>query len=239
MLSRENKITSSAITAHQGFKYFEILSMLFVAVLLISNIAAQKLFAFGPLTFTCGILLFPLSYIFGDCLTEVYGYSRSRIVIWTGLACNLLMILILSISVLLPPAPGWPFQEQFAATLGMVPRIVAASMLGYWAGEFSNSFTLAKMKLFTNGRWLWTRTIGSTIVGEGVDTIVFVLVAFGGVLPSDVIIKTMISGYLFKVTYEIIATPITYAVVGFLKRKEGIDVYDRYTNFNPFRLRVE
>jgi queuosine precursor transporter len=223
----------------QGFKYFEILSMLFVAVLLISNIAAQKLFVFGPFVFTCGILLFPVSYIFGDILTEVYGYARSRIVIWTGLACNLLMVLVLSISVWLPPAPGWPFQEQFAATLGMVPRIVAASMLGYWAGEFSNSFTLAKMKILTNGRWLWTRTIGSTVVGEAVDTVVFVLVAFGGILPSDVIIKTIISGYLFKVVYEVIATPITYAIVGFLKRKEGVDTYDRYTNFNPFRLRID
>jgi uncharacterized integral membrane protein (TIGR00697 family) len=155
MLSAKNNVIPVVTaSARPGFKYFEILAMLFVAVLLISNIAAQKLFAFGPFTFTCGILLFPVSYIFGDVLTEVYSYARSRIVIWTGLACNVLMVLVLSISVALPPAPGWPFQEQFAATLGMVPRIVIASMLGYWAGEFSNSFTLAKMKIATSGRWL-------------------------------------------------------------------------------------
>ena len=220
------------------FKYFTALAMLFVAVLLISNIAAQKLFAFGPFVFSCGIILFPISYIFGDVLTEVYGYAKSRQVIWVGLFCNLLLVLVLQISIWLPPAPGWPLQEQFASTLGLVPRIVVGSILGYWAGEFSNSYVLAKMKLFTKGRFLWSRTIGSTIVGEGVDTIIFAIVAFYNIIPNSVMIRTMVSGYLFKVLYEVVATPITYAIVNFLKHRESIDVYDYQTNFNPFHLRT-
>jgi uncharacterized integral membrane protein (TIGR00697 family) len=223
-------------TEPQAYKYFTVLGMLFVAVLLISNIAAQKLFAFGPFTFSCGILLFPISYIFGDVLTEVYGYARSRQVIWVGFFCNVLLVLMIQVSVWLPPADGWPLQEQFARTLGLVPRVVAGSMLGYWAGEFSNSFVMAKMKILTNGRFLWTRTIGSTVVGEAVDTLIFVFVAFYNIIPGSVIVRAMVSGYIFKVVYEVVATPITYVIVGFLKRSEGVDVYDRRTNFSPFRF---
>ena len=218
----------------RAYKYFDILGMAFVACLLVSNIAAQKLFAFGSFTFTAGVLIFPLSYVFGDVLTEVYGYAKSRRVIWTGFACNLFLIAVLAVAVELPPARGWPLQEQFATVLGFVPRIVAASMLAYLIGEFANSFILAKMKIQTEGRHLWMRTIGSTVVGEGVDTIVFVTVAFAGVFPVDLLIRTAISGYLFKVAYEVAITPITYVFVTWLKRAEGVDHYDRDTNFNPF-----
>jgi uncharacterized integral membrane protein (TIGR00697 family) len=215
------------------------IACLFVAVLMISNIAAQKLFALGPFTFSGGILLFPISYIFGDVLTEVYGYARSRQVIWAGLVCNLLMAAFLWIVVQLPPAQGWPLQEQFATVLYLVPRVVVASTIGYWAGEFANSFVLAKLKVLTSGRFLWVRTISSTAIGQGVDTVIFVLIAFAGIFPQDLLVRAIWSGYLFKVLYEAVATPITYVVVRFLKRAEGIDVYDRETNFTPFRLGLE
>ncbi len=218
---------------------FPAMGILFVGSLLISNIAAQKLFACGPFTFSGGILLFPISYILGDCLTEVWGYGRARQVIWAGLICNAFMAAFLWIVVQLPPAEGWPLQEQFATVLGLVPRIVVASIIGYWAGEFSNSFVMAKLKIRTAGRFLWVRTISSTIVGEAVDTVLFVFIAFAGIFPTGLLLTAMWSGYVFKVVYEIIATPATYAVVGFLKRREGIDVYDHETNFNPFKLSVD
>lgn len=220
-------------------KYFDIVGMVFVAILLISNIAAQKLFAFGPFTFTAGIIVFPFAYIFGDILTEVYGYARSRRVIWTGFACNIFLVIVIAISIWLPPAEGWPLQEQFASVLGMVPRIVVASLIAYWAGEFSNSYVLAKMKVWMEGRQLWMRTIGSTIVGQGIDTTLFAIIAFAGVLPATVITKAIISGYIFKVVYEAVITPVTYLIVGALKRLEGIDVYDRETDFNPFSLSID
>jgi len=219
-----------------GYRYFAPIAMIFVATLLISNIAAQKLFAFGPFTFSCGILLFPVSYIAGDTLTEVYGYSKTRLVIWTGLFCNLLLVATIQVSIWLPPAQGWPLQEQFAATLGLVPRVVLASMLGYWAGEFANSYVLARMKVVTNGRHLWMRTIGSTVLGQAVDTIIFVVVAFYNIFPTALLVSAIISGYIFKVIYEVIATPLTYLLVSFLKNKEGVDAYDRDTNFNPFTI---
>lgn len=229
-------MTTQAEAHARGYKYFAPIAMIFVATLLISNIAAQKLFAFGPFTFTAGILLFPISYIVGDTLTEIYGYSKTRLVIWTGLICNLLLIVTIQVSIWLPPAQGWPLQEQFATVLGIIPRVVLASVLGYWAGEFANSYVLAKMKVLTNGRHLWTRTIGSTVVGQAVDTIIFVLFAFYNIFPTGLLVSAIISGYIFKVLYEVIATPITYTVVSFVKRREGIDVYDRQTNFNPFRV---
>jgi len=232
-------MTKKETSSPNRFHYFDILGMAFVAVLLVSNIAAQKLFAFGPFTFTAGILVFPIAYIFGDVLTEVYGYARSRRVIWMGFAANAFMTVVLVIAVYLPPADGWPLQREFAAVLGFVPRIVVASMIGYCAGEFSNSYVLAKMKVRMGGKRLWMRTIGSTLVGEGVDTALFVFIAFYGVLPTNVIVATIISGYIFKVVYEIIITPFTYMIVGALKRREGVDFFDRRTNFNPFRLGLE
>lgn len=234
-IMEENTKTTS--TTFQ-FRYFTFIGGLFVATLLISNIAAQKLFAFGPFTFTAGIIVFPISYIFGDILTEVYGYARSRQIIWTGLIANVFLAGTLWIAIELPPADGWPFQEQFATTLGLVPRIVVASIIGYWAGEFSNSYALAKIKVWMQGKQLWVRTIGSTVVGQGVDTILFTTIAFAGIFPTSLLITTILSGYIFKVLYEALITPVTYAVVGYLKRVEGIDVYDRDTNFNPFILSV-
>ncbi len=220
----------------QSLNYFSIISSVFVAVLLISNTVATKLFSLGPFIFTGAILIFPISYIFGDVLTEVYGYSRSRKVIWTGFACLIFMSLIYWIVGLLPPALGWEHQAAYLATLGVVPRIVLASIIGYWAGEFSNSFVLAKLKLVTQGKHLWVRTICSTIVGEGVDTTLFIAIAFLGVLPASVLGIAILSAYGFKVLYEIIATPITYRVVNLLKKAEGIDTFDYHTRFNPFVL---
>lgn len=238
ILGRQMMSKSVELTTHE-FKYFDIVGMAFIAVLLVSNVAAQKLFAFGPFTFTAGILVFPISYIFGDVLTEVYGYARTRRVIWMGFLCSAFMALVLFISVRLPPAQGWPFQHEFQTVFELVPRIVTASLLAYWAGEFSNSYVLAKIKIWMEGKYLWVRTIGSTIIGQVIDTAVFVIVSFAGILPASVIIQTMISGYLFKVFYEAAVTPLTYLIVGFLKRKEGVDVYDRKTNFSPFKLRIE
>ncbi|MEK6896953.1 MAG: queuosine precursor transporter [Nanoarchaeota archaeon] len=220
----------------ESLKYFSIISTLFVATIMISNTVATKLFSLGPLIFTGGVLIFPITYIFGDILTEVYGYARSRKIIWTGFVALIFMSLIYWIVGFLPPAPTWPNQEAYVAILGSVPRIVLASIIGYWAGSFSNSFVMAKMKLRTKGKHLWTRTIGSTIVGEGVDTALFVSIAFYGVVSGGILVLAILSGYAFKVAYEIIATPITYKIVGFLKKAEDIDTYDTNTKFNPFNL---
>jgi uncharacterized integral membrane protein (TIGR00697 family) len=209
---------------------------LFVAVVLISNVASSKILVLGPFTFDGGTILFPISYIFGDILTEVYGYQQSRRVIWTGFGCALLMSLTFAVVGALPPAPGWEGQAAYLAILGQTPRIVIASLVAYFSGEFSNSFTLAKMKLLTQGRWLWTRTIGSTIVGEGVDTLLFVTIAFAGTLPMSLLVSVIISNYVFKTGFEAIATPFTYQVVSFLKHSEREDYFDYDTNFNPFRV---
>ena len=218
----------------ESFKYYSIISTLFVVTLMISNVVATKLFSLGPLIFTGGILIFPITYIFGDILTEVYGYSRSRKIIWTGFFALIFMSFIFWIVGLLPPAPTWQNQDAYLSILGFVPRIVLASIIGYWAGEFANSFVLAKMKLLTKGRHLWTRTISSTIVGEGVDTTLFVLIGFYGVISGSILLMAILSGYIFKVAYEVVATPVTYKIVGFLKKAEGIDHYDYSTKFSPF-----
>ncbi len=210
--------------------------MAFIAVMLISTVAAQKLFVIGPLVLPAGILLFPIAYIFGDVLTEVYGYARSRRIVWMGFAMSLLMALVFALAVVLPPAPGWPLQESFAAVLGMVPRVVFASLIAYLCGEFINAYVLAKLKVRTSGRHLWLRTISSTLIGEGVDTTIFMTLAFAGVLPTPVLLSAMVSAYIVKVGYEIAATPLTYALVNALKRAEGVDHYDVGTNFNPFRF---
>jgi len=218
------------------YRYFDVVMALFVAVLLISNVASSKILVLGPFTFDGGTVLFPLSYIFGDILTEVYGYARSRKVIWTGFACTALMAGVFTLVGALPAAPGWTGQEAYQAILGQTPRIVLASLIAYFAGEFSNSLVLAKMKVWSSGRWLWTRTIGSTIVGEGVDTLLFVLIAFLGVLPSPLLRSVIISNYVFKVGLEALATPVTYAVTNKLKRADREDYYDYHTDFNPFKV---
>ena len=224
------------VTPQHHLTYYDLVGMAFVAIVLISSVTASKLIAIGPFTFTAGIIVFPIAYIFGDCLTEVYGYARARRIVWMGFAANLFMSFVITIAIALPPAQGWPFQEQFAAVLGQVPRIVAASLIAYICGEFSNSYVLAGMKVWTQGKHLWMRTIGSTIVGEGVDTAIFVLVAFWGVFPGTLLTTTIASAYIFKVLYEILATPLTYWAVRRLKAAEKVDHYDVKTNFNPFRL---
>lgn len=218
----------------RSFRYLDFITAAFVAVLLVSNVASTKIVAFGPFSFDGGTLLFPLAYIFGDILTEVYGYARSRRVIWIGFFWLLAAAVVFAIVDWLPPAADWPNQDAFNAILGQTPRIVAASLLAYFAGEFANSFVLAKMKVATEGRWLWTRTIGSTLVGEGIDTVVFVLVAFYGVLPNALLWAVLVSNYIFKVGVEVLFTPVTYRVVAFLKRAEHEDYYDVDTDFNPF-----
>lgn len=219
------------------YKYYDIILGLFVAVLLISNVASSKVLDLGPFTFDGGTILFPISYIFGDILTEVYGYKKSRRVIWTGFFCALLMSAVFMIVGKLTPAADWGNQEAYDKILGLTPRIVLASLIAYFSGEFSNSYILAKMKIMTAGKWLWSRTIGSTIVGEGVDTLLFVMIAFYGVFSNDLLIAIMISNYVFKVAFETVLTPATYGVVHFLKKQEGIDTYDHKTNFNPFALK--
>jgi uncharacterized integral membrane protein (TIGR00697 family) len=217
------------------YRYFDIITGLFVAVLLISNIASTKIVQLWKFTFDGGTILFPLSYIFGDILTEVYGYRKSRRVIWIGFFSALLMSLILGLIGLIKPAAGWEFQDAYMKILGQTPRIVAASLVAYFAGEFSNSFVLAKMKILTRGRWLFTRTIGSTIIGEGIDTVLFVTIAFAGLYTSHLLFLIIISNYIYKVLLEIVLTPATYKIVGFLKRREKVDWFDYKTNFNPFK----
>lgn len=221
----------------KNYKYLGAISVFFVSVLLISNVASTKIVDFKWFTFDGGTLLFPLSYIFGDILTEVYGYKRSRGVIWLGFFMALLMSVIFIIVGKLPAASGWDNQAAYDAILGLTPRIVVASLIAYFFGEFSNSYVLAKMKIWTKGKWLWTRTIGSTIVGELVDSTLFILIAFSGILPNSLLITLIISNYIFKTGVEVLFTPVTYKVVKFLKQKEGEDYYDVGTNFNPFTIK--
>lgn len=222
------------MTAEKSFRHLDVITAAFVAVLLISNVASTKIVDLGPFTFDGGTLLFPLSYIFGDILTEVYGYARARRVIWLGFLSAGLMAGTLALVGALPPARGWTSQEAFDAVLGQTPRIILGSLVGYWAGEFSNSVILATMKVATRGRWLWTRTVGSTLVGQALDSVVFLLVAFGGTLPLPTLTAVLLSNYVFKCSVEILFTPATYAVVRFLKRSESTDHYDVGTRFNPF-----
>ncbi len=219
---------------NKNFKYLNVISVFFVSVLLISNVASTKIIDLKWFVFDGGTLLFPLSYIFGDVLTEVYGYKRSRSVIWLGFFMALMMSIIFIVVGKLPAASGWDNQSAYDVILGLTPRIVCASLIAYFFGEFSNSFVLAKMKIITRGRWLWTRTIGSTLVGELVDSVIFIIIAFFGILPNSLLVTLIISNYLFKTGVEILFTPITYKVVKFLKKEEREDYYDRDTNFNPF-----
>jgi uncharacterized integral membrane protein (TIGR00697 family) len=218
------------------YRYLDLLINIFVVVLIVSNLVAQKFTQFGPFKVSAAQLLFPITYIFGDVFTEVYGYSASRRAIWTGFMGSAVMTAMGLFAVWLPAAPEFRNQAAFEAIFGVVPRIVAGSLIAYWAGEFANSLTVAKMKLWTNGRFLWTRTVGSTIVGQAVDTTIVVCFIFYD-QPIGLIWQIIYSGYVFKVVYEVIMTPFTYLIVNGLKRAEGIDFFDRSTNFNPFRLR--
>ena len=225
---------SSVFENTRRYRYLDSFITLFVAILLISNVIASKFFALGPLRISTAQILFPITYIFGDIFTEVYGYAASRRAIWYGFFVSFLLVGITYAAVEIPGAPEYPDQAAFATVFQPVGRIVLASLIAYWCGEFANSFTLAKLKILTGGRFLWTRTIGSTIVGQAVDTILVMFIAFYGLRPVNVIWKLAVSGYLIKVAYETLMTPVTYAVVNFLKRKEGVDYFDTATNFNPF-----
>ena len=209
---------------------------LFVTCLLTSNTIATKLIMVGGVLLPVAIIVFPVSYILADVLTEVWGYAATRRVIWLGFACNALMVLAIWIGGWMPPAPLWRGQAAYVETLGQTPRILAASFLAYLAGEFANAFVMAKMKVWTRGRWLWTRTIGSTIVGEGLDSAVFITLAFAGILPAWALGGVVAGQWAVKVLYEAAATPITYAVVRWLKSREGLDTFDSRTDFNPIRL---
>lgn len=218
------------------FRFITAITAFFVAVLLISNIASSKILDLGWFTFDGGTIIFPLSYIIADILTEVYGYRQSRPVIWLGFACLILMSAVLYIVGVLPPAADWPNQSAYDAILGLTPRIVLGSLTAYFAGEFLNSFVLSKMKIATKGRWLFARTIGSTLVGELADTAIFIAVAFWGVFPMSLLIPLFVSNYIFKVGVEVFFTPLTYKIVAALKQAEGVDAYDTGVNYNPFRL---
>ncbi len=216
--------------------WFILVVALFITSLLISNITASKPVRLWGLEFSVALVIFPVSYIVADVLTEVYGFRRARLVIWLGFGCNLLVVGIVMLAVWLPPAPYWEHQSAYETVLGMTPRLMIASLTAYLIGEFTNSTVLAKMKILTQGRWLWSRTIGSTLVGQLFDTTIFSVIAFAGVFPTDAIMRIIVMEWLLKCAYEALATPLTYAVVNFLKRKEGLDVYDYDTRFNPFVL---
>ena len=227
-------------------RYFDFVMVAFVTILLLSNVlgagkvAVIHLPVIGDWPFGAGILFFPLSYVIGDVLTEVYGYARARRCIWAGTAALLFMAIMAMIVVALPPAPDWTGQSAYEQVFGQVPRIVFASILAFWAGEFANSLVLAKMKIWTEGRHLWIRTIGSTVVGQGVDSLIFYPLAFWGAVgwTNDLVIKVLITQWVLKVSWEALLTPATYAVVGFLKGREGVDVYDEQTDFSPFHAKI-
>ncbi|GIX48348.1 MAG: transporter [Candidatus Tectimicrobiota bacterium] len=217
--------------------WFVLLVAVFTTCLITANIVAVKLVVVFGLVTPAGIVVFPLSYICGDVLTEVYGYRQARRVIWLGFFCNLLAVLAIWIGQILPPAPFWEGQAAYVRILGYTPRLLVASFLAYLVGEFANAFVLAKMKIATRGRWLWTRTIGSTLVGQGLDSLVFITLAFAGTLPVAALLSTVVTQWLLKTAYEAAATPLTYGVVAWLKRREGLDVYDEGTHFSPLRWR--
>ena len=228
------------------FRYFDFVMVAFVVILLLSNVigagkrAVIDLPFVGEWPFGAGILFFPISYVIGDILTEVYGYGRARRCIWAGFVAMLFMVFMSWVVVKLPPDAGWTGQAAYESVFGQVPRIVLASILAFWAGEFANSFVLAKMKVWTQGRHLWSRTIGSTIVGQGVDSLLFYPLAFYGApdWPVESMLMVMASQFILKVSWEVLLTPVTYAVVGFLKRREGVDVFDTDTDFTPFKASV-
>ena len=219
-----------------SFRFLGPITGLFTATLLISNTLDSKIFELGSIALPAGIILFPVAYLFADVLTEVYGYAATRRVIWTGFAALLLMVITYEIAGALPAAAFWQQQPAFDAILGRVPRIVAASMVAYSAGEFCNSYVLAKLKLRMQGRAMSMRLVASTMIGQAVDTIVFVAIAFAGVFPLAELLSIVLSGWAFKVGWEIVALPITVPVVRWLKRAENVDHFDRDTDFNPFHF---
>ena len=228
-------------------RYFDFVMAAFVAVLLLSNVLGAGKVAqvwmpgIGYFPFGAGILFFPISYVIGDVLTEVYGYARARRCIWAGFCATLFMAFMSFVVVALPPAPEWANQTAYEVIFGQVPRIVVASLAAFWVGELVNSYVLAKMKVWTQGRHLWARTIGSTMAGQGVDSLIFYPLAFWGAegWTNALVMQVLVTQWILKVSWEALLTPFTYAVVGFLKRREGIDVYDEQTDFSPFKARLD
>ncbi|MFA6391421.1 MAG: queuosine precursor transporter [Patescibacteria group bacterium] len=232
LVNQENK--SEKID--KRYKHLGTISVLFVSVLLISNIVSTKIIDLGFFSFDGGTLIFPLSYIFGDILTEVYGFRQSRKVIWLGFICALLMSVTIILIGKLPADPNWTNQNAYDVILGLTPRLVIASLIAYFAGEFSNAIILAKLKIRTKGRWLWSRTIASTVIGQLIDSLLFIVIAFSGILPKELLISLIISNYVFKLAFEIVLTPATYKVVNYLKKSEQEDYYDINTKFNPLHI---
>jgi hypothetical protein len=232
MLQKRQKVTN-----HQRYSPCFVISVaVFITCLITANITAVKLIKVFGLVLPAAIVIFPISYIFGDILTEVYGYSQARRVIWLGFLCNLMAVVAIWLGQVLPPASFWNGQTAYERILGYTPRLLLASFLAYLVGEFANSFVMAKMKIATRGRWLWTRTIGSTLVGEGLDSLVFITFAFAGEIPISGLASVIVTQWLAKSAYEAAVTPLTYVAVRFLKQREGIDVYDYDTRFNPLLL---
>ena len=246
MRGHELKHVEAGDVAGRRFRYFDFVMAAFVTILLLSNIlgagkvATVALPGIGDWPFGAGILFFPVAYVIGDVLTEVYGFERARRCIWAGFVALLFMAFMSWVVVALPPAADWRGQAAYEQVFGQVPRIVFASMIAFWAGEFANSVVLAKMKVWTGGRHMWSRTIGSTVVGQGVDSLIFYPLAFWGATgwTSDLVLKVMVTQWVLKVAWEVLLTPVTYAVVGWLKRREGFDVYDDKTEFTPFGIRA-
>ncbi|MFN2146811.1 MAG: queuosine precursor transporter [Anaerolineales bacterium] len=233
------------MNAPQNSRWYSLVLSIFVTSLIVSNIIAVKIVSILGLTLPAAVILFPVAYIVGDVLTEVYGYARARQSIWIAFGCNLLAVLAIWIAGLLPADAQWragvfndPIgaSQAFEAILGFTPRLLLASFSAYLAGEFVNAFVMAKLKLVTQGRYLWTRTIGSTILGQGLDSLIFISIAFSGILPGSVLLSAILSQWGVKTAYETLATPLTYLVVNRLKRVEGIDVFDRDTRFTPLRF---
>jgi queuosine precursor transporter len=229
----------------KSYRWFPYVAAIFVTCLIVSNIIAVKVVNIVGLSLPAAVIVFPIAYIFGDILTEVYGYSRARMVIWTGFLCNLLAVVAIYIAGLLPAASFWTAgsftnpasaQQAYQAILGFTPRLLGASFVAYLIGEFLNSFVLAKLKVKTAGRFLWLRTISSTLIGQGADSAVFLTIAFIGIFPPGALGQAILSQWAFKVVYEVVATPLTYLIVGWLKRSEQEDYYDRDTNFNPVQF---
>jgi len=216
--------------------WFVLIVAIFITCLITANIVAVKLVDIGGMIVPAGIVIFPISYIVGDVLTEIYGYRRARRVIWLGFFCNLLAVIAIIIGQALPPAGFWDAQAAYARILGYTPRLLVASFIAFLIGEFANSYVLSRMKVATKGRWLWMRTISSTIIGEGLDSVIFIFIAFWGTSPENALLSAMVTQWLFKVAYETIVTPLTYVVINFIKRKEGVDIYDNNISFNPLSL---